>query len=139
MERPSAPSRAAALPGLDHLLSHAARLAFRPALGDQLSARRNPAARDLVRHALADLRRNPNRARAWAKAARRWPAGAHADLLDAYGAIDVPTLLLWADADHRPALAGRGGARLIPDALLRVLPSTGFLMAYDDPVVSRGR
>ena len=50
------------------------RSARRPA--SALTARGNPAARDLVRHAFADVGGNANRARAWARAARRWPTGA---------------------------------------------------------------
>ncbi len=55
--------RAGAVPGLDRAISHGARLAFRPAAGERLTARSNPAARDLVRHALGGLAGNPNRAR----------------------------------------------------------------------------
>jgi pimeloyl-ACP methyl ester carboxylesterase len=128
-------ARAAAVPGLDRLVSHAAPLVFRPALGERLSARGNPAARDLVRHALGDAGGNANRARSWAKAARRWPTGAQPDLLDAYRLIDVPTLLLWADEDlMHPLEIAEDALDLLPDAQLRVLEGTGFLMAYDDPV-----
>src|SRR4051812_1406180 len=56
--------RSAAVPGLDRLVSHAVPLAFRPTTGEKLSARRNPAARDLVRHAFMGLGGNANRARA---------------------------------------------------------------------------
>jgi pimeloyl-ACP methyl ester carboxylesterase len=124
-----------ALPGLDRAMAHGARLLFRPRIGSALSARGNPAARDLVRHAFADVGGNGNLARSWARAARSWPVEAQAELLDAYPAIDVPTLLLWADQDrfHPLAVAEEALARL-PDAQLRVLPGTGFLMAYDDPV-----
>ena len=49
-------------------------------------------------------------------------------------------LLLWADRDRYHPLAGAEEARdLLPDALLRVLPGTGFLIAYDDPVGRRAR
>lgn len=128
-------ARAGAVPGLSRLAARGAKLAFRPALGEQLSARGNPAARDLMRHALADLPRNGNRARAWAKAARRWPAGPDVDLLGAYRHVDCPTLLLWADEDPaHPLPLAEELEGLIPGAQLRVLPGTGFLMAYDDPV-----
>jgi pimeloyl-ACP methyl ester carboxylesterase len=128
-------ARAAAVPGLDRIVSHAAPLMFRPAAGERLSARGNPAARDLVRHAFADAGGNANRARSWAKAARRWPTGAQPDLLDAYRLIDVPTLLLWADEDlMHPLEIAEEALDLLPDAQLRVLEGTGFLMAYDDPV-----
>ena len=129
-----AAAHVAAVPGLDRVASHAARLAFRPSKGPSLSARGNPAARDLVRHATMDLGGNVNRARAWSKAVRRWPRD-QPELLDAYRLIDVPVLLLWADEDPAHPLAIAEEARdLLPDAILRVLPGTGFLLAYDDPV-----
>src|SRR5215218_4128322 len=104
-------ARAGAVPGLDRAISYGARLAFRPEAGEA------------------------TRARAWARAARRWPTGAHSELLDAYRLIDVPTLLLWADEDRlHPLAIAEEALGLLPDAHLRVLPGTGFLMAYDDPV-----
>jgi pimeloyl-ACP methyl ester carboxylesterase len=128
-------ARAGAVPGLDRLAARAATFAFRPSLGEELSARGNPAARDLIRHALSDLPRNTNRARSWAKAARRWPPGPDSDLLDAYRHIDCPVLLLWADEDPaHPVSIAEELDDLLPDASLRVLPGTGYLMAYDDPV-----
>jgi pimeloyl-ACP methyl ester carboxylesterase len=128
-------ARAGAIPGLGRVVARGATLAFRPAVGESLSARANPAARDLIRHALADLPHNGNRARAWAKAARRWPAGPDSDLLDAYRHIDCPVLLLWADEDPaHPVAIAEELLDLLPDASLRLLPGTGFLMAYDDPV-----
>jgi pimeloyl-ACP methyl ester carboxylesterase len=128
-------SQVGAVPGLDRAMAHGARLLFRPRIGSSLSARDNPAARDLVRHAFADVGGNGNLARSWARAARGWPLDAQIELLDAYPTIEVPTLLLWADEDrfHPLAVAEEALARL-PDAQLRVLPGTGFLMAYDDPV-----
>jgi pimeloyl-ACP methyl ester carboxylesterase len=128
-------SQVGAVPGLDRAMAHGARLLFRPRIGSSLSARDNPAARDLVRHAFADVGGNGNLARSWARAARGWPLVAQIELLDAYPTIEVPTLLLWADEDrfHPLAVAEEALARL-PDAQLRVLPGTGFLMAYDDPV-----
>ena len=127
-------ARAAAVPGLDRAASHAARLAFRPDKGAALSARGNPAARDLVRHATMYLGGNADRARAWSKAVRRWPRE-QPELLDAYRLIEVPVLLLWADEDaSHPLAVAEEALDLLPDAMLRVLPGTGFLMAYDDPV-----
>lgn len=127
--------RAGALPGLDRLLAYGAALVFRPALGERLTVQRNPAARDLVRHAFADVAGNGNRARSWAKFVRRWPVGAQHQLLDAYPRIDRPVLLLWAEEDGAYPLVGAQEALdLLPDAQLRTLPGTGFLMAYDDPV-----
>ena len=127
--------RTAALPGLDRLLSHGAKLVFRPSVGERLSVQRNPAARDLVRHAFADVGGNGNRARSWAKFVRRWPVDAQRQLLDAYPRIELPVLLLWAEEDAANPLVGAQEALdLLPDAQLRTLPGTGFLMAYDDPV-----
>ncbi|HEV2786929.1 MAG TPA: alpha/beta hydrolase, partial [Solirubrobacteraceae bacterium] len=126
---------AAALPGLDRLASRAVRLAYRPEHGMKLTARGNPAARDLVRHATADVAGNANLARSWSRWLRRWPTGAQSDLLEAYGRIEQPVLLLWADRDRYHPLAGAEEALdLLPHAQLRVLAGTGFLIAYDDPV-----
>ncbi|MDP9399929.1 MAG: alpha/beta hydrolase [Actinomycetota bacterium] len=125
----------ASVPGVDRALAHAARLALRPERGMALTARGNPAARDLVRHAMADVGGNGNLARSWARAARRWPQGAQRALLDAYPRLDLPVLLLWADEDPRhPLQAAEEALDLLPDALLRVLPGTGYLIAYDDAV-----
>jgi pimeloyl-ACP methyl ester carboxylesterase len=127
--------RAAALPGLDRLLAYGATLVFRPSVGERLSAQGNPAARDLIRHAFSDVGGNGNRARSWAKFARRWPVGAQRQLLDAYPRIDLPVLLLWAEEDASfPLIGPQEALDLLPDAQLRTLPGTGFLMAYDDPV-----
>jgi pimeloyl-ACP methyl ester carboxylesterase len=127
--------RAAAFPGLDRVLSHCAKIVFRPSVADRLSVQRDPAARDLLRHAFMDVGGNGNRARSWAKFARRWPVDPQRDLLDAYPRIDAPVLLLWADQDPAHPMEGPLEALdLLPSAQLRTLPATGFLMAYDDPV-----
>ncbi len=127
--------RLGGLPGLDRTLSHLAPLVFRPELGERLSVARNPAARDLVRHAFADVGGNANRARAWAKFVARWPARDQRDLLDAYRQITLPVLLLWADEDPlHPMEWAEEALDLLPDAQLRTLARTGFLIAYDDPV-----
>jgi pimeloyl-ACP methyl ester carboxylesterase len=124
-----------ALPGLDRVLAHAAKLVFRPAVGERLSAQRNPAARDLVRHAFMDVGGNGNRARSWAKFVRRWPVQAQRYLLDAYPRIDLPVLLLWADEDpSNPVVGAQEALDLLPHGQLRTLAGTGFLMPYDDPV-----
>jgi pimeloyl-ACP methyl ester carboxylesterase len=128
-------ARAAALPGLDRALARAVPLVMRPAYGERLSAQRNPAARDLVRHALADVPGNPGRARSWAKFARAWPSEPQRALLDNYRHVGMPTLLLWGDADPaHPLAAAQEALDLLPDAQLRVLDRAGFLLAYDDPV-----
>jgi pimeloyl-ACP methyl ester carboxylesterase len=130
-----AAARVGGLPGLDRAMSHGARLVFRPRRGLALSVRGNPAAADLIRHAFQDVGGNANLARSWARRARAWPPGARRELLDAYPHIDVPTLLLWADRDPLHPLQGaREALDLLPDAELRVLDDTGYLIAYDDPV-----
>jgi pimeloyl-ACP methyl ester carboxylesterase len=49
--------------------------------------------------------------------------------------MDFPVLLLWADQDPaHPLSTAEEALDLLPDAQLRVLPRTGFLIAYDDPV-----
>jgi pimeloyl-ACP methyl ester carboxylesterase len=127
--------RLGALPGLDRALAHAAKLVFRPSVGERLSVQRNPAARDLLRHAFADVGGNGNRARSWAKFVRRWPVEAQRYLLDSYPRLDVPVLLLWAEDDPASPLDGAQEVLdLLPNGQLRTLPGTGFLMAYDDPV-----
>jgi pimeloyl-ACP methyl ester carboxylesterase len=123
------------VPGLDRAFMHGARTVLRPSRGVRLSARGNPAAADVVRHALADAGGNANLARSWAQLARHWPPAARDELLDAYPSLDVPVLLLWADSDPRhPLRAAEEAEDLLPDALLRVVPGTGPMMAYDDPV-----
>jgi pimeloyl-ACP methyl ester carboxylesterase len=127
--------RLAAVPGLDRPMSRAAKLVFRPSLGERISAAHNPAARDLVRHAFADVGGNGNRARSWAKFVRRWPVEAQTQLLDAYSELQLPVLLLWADDDPmHPITAAREALDLLPDAQLRTLAGAGYLISYDDPV-----
>jgi pimeloyl-ACP methyl ester carboxylesterase len=128
-------ARAAVLPGLDRLLSHAAKVVFTPERGVALSARSDPAARDLVRHAFADVGGNSSLARSWGICAKHWPRGPQTELLDLYPCLQMPVLLLWADEDRlHPLRAAEEALDLLPQGQLRVLESTGFLMAYDDPV-----
>jgi pimeloyl-ACP methyl ester carboxylesterase len=128
-------ARAAVVPGVDRLLSYCAPAVFAPKRALRLSARSNPAACDLVRHAFADVPGNSSLARSWAKAARAWPRGAQRQLLELYPRLDMPVLLLWADRDQlHPLAAAEEALALLPNGQLRVLESTGFLMAYDDPV-----
>jgi pimeloyl-ACP methyl ester carboxylesterase len=128
-------SRGAAVPGFDRALSHGTRMLFTPRRALRLSARANPAAANLVRHAFADVPGNSSLARSWAKCARAWPRGTQGHLLDLYPRLEMPVLLLWADRDPlHPLAVAEEALRLLPDGQLRVLESTGFLMAYDDPV-----
>jgi pimeloyl-ACP methyl ester carboxylesterase len=126
---------AAVVPGIDGLLSYAACALFTPERGRRLSVRANPEAADLVRHAFADVPGNSSLARSWGACARAWPRGPQPQLLAAYEQLRMPVLLLWADQDgaHPLHVAEEALARL-PDGQLRVLESTGFLMAYDEPV-----
>jgi pimeloyl-ACP methyl ester carboxylesterase len=128
-------ARTGAVPGVDRLLSHGTRAVFTPERGMLLSARRNPAAADLLRHAFADVPGDAGLARSWSRFARAWPRGAQGQLLAGYRELSAPVLLLWADRDplHRLAPAEEA-LRLLPNGQLRVLESVGFLMAYDDPV-----
>jgi pimeloyl-ACP methyl ester carboxylesterase len=128
-------ARAAGVPVLDRVAGHAVKLAFRPERGTALTARAVPEAADLVRHAMADVGGNANLARSWSRLARALPAGARREVLDLLPRLDVPVLLLWADEDRMHPLRGAEEALdLLPQADLRVLPGTGFLIAYDDPV-----
>jgi pimeloyl-ACP methyl ester carboxylesterase len=126
---------AAAIPGLDRLLSYGTRAVFTPERALHLTARANPAASDLVRHAFADVPGNSSLARSWAKCARAWPRGAQTHLRELYPRLEMPVLLLWADRDPlHPLAAAEEALALVRNGQLRVLQSTGFLMAYDDPV-----
>lgn len=126
---------AGAVPGLDRMLTHAAKAVFSPQRGMRLSAREEPAVKDLMRQAFADVPGNPNLARSWSKCARRWPYREQSQLLQLYPRLDMPVLLLWADRDRLyPLRIAEEALRLLPDGQLRVLEATGFLIAYDDPV-----
>jgi pimeloyl-ACP methyl ester carboxylesterase len=130
-----AATRCGSVPGLDRVLSHATRLVFTPERAMRLSERRDPGVRDLVRHAFADVPGNPSLARSWAKCAQAWPRGSQTHLRDLYPRLRMPVLLLWADRDPlHPLGCAEETLRLLPEGQLRVLASTGFLMAYDDPV-----
>jgi pimeloyl-ACP methyl ester carboxylesterase len=127
--------RTAVVPGLDSLLSYTTKIVFKPERWGHLSARANPAACDLVRHAFADVPGNSRLVRSWSKCARSWPWHARTELVELYPRLELPVLLLWADQDRvHPLGIAEEALRLLPDGQLRVLQSTGFLMAYDDPV-----
>ena len=55
-------------------------------------------------------------------------------LLERYAAVATPTLLLWAERDNLHPIEPAREALDSADADLRVLPDTGFLIAYDDAV-----
>ena len=55
--------------------------------------------------------------------------------MEGYPELDLPVLLLWADEDElHPLAVAEEALALLPNGQLRVLASSGFLMAYDDPV-----
>ena len=89
-----------AVPGVDRLVTYAVPHVFSPARARRLTVRGNPAAGDLVRHAVDDVPGNANLARSWAKAARSWPPEARSELLDPTRQLEMPVLLLWADRDR---------------------------------------
>jgi len=73
--------------------------------------------------------------RSWSKCVRAWPWRPRSDLLELYPRLHMPVLLLWADRDAiHPLAPAEEALRLLPHGQLRLLQSTGFLMAYDDPV-----
>ena len=127
--------RVSGVPGVARALSHVIPAAFPPDLGPRLTVRGEPAAADLVRHAVGDLGGNVNRVRSWGKAARRWPPRPETALLDLYPELTAPVLLLWADRDKaHPVAIAEEALEAMPAAELRILPGTGYLIAYDDPV-----
>jgi pimeloyl-ACP methyl ester carboxylesterase len=127
---------AGSVPPLDRVLGYGARALLDPdRVAGRLSVRADPAARDLLRHAFADVPGNANLARSWSKCARRWPRGPREELLALYPRLELPVLLLWADQDRlNPVDPAEEALRLLPQGQLRLLSSTGFLIAYDDPI-----
>ena len=96
-----------------------------------------PEARDLVRHAFADVGGNAQpRALVGALRARAGRGGARRELLDLLPAARRARCCCCGPT--RTASIRCAGAEealdLLPDAQLRVLPGTGYLIAYDDPV-----
>lgn len=101
----------------------------------RLTASRVDAVDALLRHATADLAANPAHARAWAAVQLAQPRVARTELLDLLPQIGCPVLLLWADRDPEYPLRGAEEALdLFDNGLLRVLPGTGHLLTFDDPV-----
>ena len=127
---------AAAVPGLDRVMAHGARLLFRPELGASSPL---VAIRRRATSSVTPSPTSPETATARARGPscpRRWPVEARRPgYLDAYRECRRSDLLLWASDDRfHPLADGRGGAVRLPRRPAAVLPGTGFLMAYDDPV-----
>lgn len=134
-----AAARVGSVPGMGLATSHVAKLARRPSGGEKLTFTSNPDARDLVRHSMAGVGGNASLARSWSRFAAHSATHRGRDLLDKYGSIEVPVLLLWADRDaFYPVTRAEEALDLLPDAQLHIVSRTGYLMAYDDPIeVSR--
>ena len=129
---PPAPAR---VPGLDRVLSHSARLVFRPDFGLRLSARGAPGRARPCAPRVRRRRRQRGPRPLVGEVRARWPTGAQRELLDLYPRLRMPVLLLWAEEDHlHPLAVAEEALELIDGAMLRALPGTGFLIAYDDPV-----
>ncbi len=124
------------MPGLDGLLSHGARAVFTPERGLRAVARaRNPAARDLVRHAFADVPGNCQPRALVGEVRARWPRGAQTQLLELYPRLrHARAAAVGRPGRLHPLARAEEALRLLPHGQLRVLESTGFLIAYDDPV-----
>lgn len=128
-------ARLGSLPGVDRVLMRGAPFALRPGRAQRLSARDNAEATELARRSFADAGGNSNLARSWAVFARSRPNCVQRELIEAYAEMDFPVLLLWPEEDQRhPPVAAEEALDLLPDAQLRMLPRTGYLAAYDDPV-----
>jgi pimeloyl-ACP methyl ester carboxylesterase len=127
-----AASLAGAIPVLNRIVGRGAKVGSVPVLARRLTATGNKDVEDLVRHAFSDVG-DKARSRAWARFARHWPTGPDRSVMNLYGRIECPVLLLWADSDPLHSLdVAKQAVDLLPDAQLRVLERTGFLPAYDD-------
>lgn len=95
-----------------------------------------PRIASLVTGARTAMLESGERSRAWRRVIAGWDTEAFRELIDAYGKVTAPTLVLWSEHDDAlaPRRAAEEAADLIEHALLRDLPGTGPLLAYDDPV-----
>ena len=108
-----AATRVAAVPGLDRAAQpRRPRACSGPTSATRLSARGNPAARDLVRHAFADVGGNANLARSWATFARALAGARAARAARRLRADRRPdAAAVGRRGPAAPAPGGRGGAR----------------------------
>ncbi|MDO9354833.1 MAG: alpha/beta fold hydrolase, partial [Solirubrobacteraceae bacterium] len=89
----------------------------------------------LVASARTAMLESGERSRAWRRVIAGWDTEGFRELIDAYGKVACPTLVLWSTDDQlAPRRVAEEAADLIDHALLRSLPGTGPLLAYDDPV-----
>ena len=109
-----------------------ARMVVRPELvGPGASAR----VQTLVAASRAAMLESGERSRAWRRVIAGWDTEEFRELIDHYAKVTCPTLVLWGNDDPlAPRRAAEEAADLIDQALLRTLPATGPLLAYDDPV-----
>ena len=109
-----------------------ARVAIRPELVGKDAPQR---VQTLVSSARTAMLESGERSRAWRRVIAGWDTEEFRELIDAYGQVHCPTLVLWSQDDPlAPRRAAEEAADLIEDALLRTLPGTGPLLAYEDPV-----
>jgi pimeloyl-ACP methyl ester carboxylesterase len=114
-----------------------ARSVARAALRPELVGRKPSSDRvaTLVASARTAMLESGERSRAWRRVIAGWDTEGFRDLIDAYGKVGCPTLVLWcADDPLAPQRVAEEAADLVDEALLRSLPGTGPLLAYDDPV-----
>lgn len=94
-----------------------------------------PQLRTLAAAARTAMLESDERSNAWRRVLATWQTEEFRELIDGYRAVPCPTLLLCcSDEVVVPPRAAQEAADLIDDALLRTLPGTGPLLAYDDPV-----
>ncbi|MBJ7471656.1 MAG: alpha/beta hydrolase [Solirubrobacteraceae bacterium] len=109
-----------------------ARMAVRPEL---VSSGASPRVQSLVTGSRTAMLESGERSRAWRRVIAGWDTEEFRELLDHYAKVTCPTLVLWGSDDPlAPLRAAQEAADLIDQALLRTLPATGPLLAYDDPV-----
>lgn len=95
----------------------------------------SPRVKTLAASARTAMLESSDRSLAWRRVVTRWDPEEFRDLIAAYGNVACPTLILWgADAPAAPLRAAQEAADLVDHALLRTLPGTGTVLAYDDPV-----
>ncbi len=109
-----------------------ARLAIRPEL---VGPKPGPRVQTLVSSSRTAMLESGERSRAWRRVIAGWDTEEFRELIDHYAKVACPTLVLWGNDDPlAPRRAADEAADLIDLALLRTLPGTGPLLAFDDPV-----
>lgn len=109
-----------------------ARMVVRPEL---VGAGASPRVQTLVSASRTAMLESGERSQAWRRVIAGWDTEVFRELLDHYAKVTCPTLVLWSNDDPlAPRRAAEEAADLIDLALLRTLPGTGPLLAYEDPV-----